>query len=313
MVTSSIRTAAVIGAGVMGHSIAQVFAQNGLNVTLVDLNEKRLSNALVLIKSNLETLADFGKISRSDIPSIVERIKPVTDLVSACKEVDFALEAITETVEAKKKIFSLLETHCPPHAILASNSSSLNVFDFVEMTDPGRLIVAHWFAPAHIIPLVEIVPGPNTREATLEATVRFMRAMGKLPLVFRGLNGPSLVNRFQDLMTMPMWEALEKGWATPAEIDLALKSVMAIRLPVVGAVQRLDFTGLDLVVDISRGYGITNRIAEEMVNRGDLGAKSGKGFYDYGGRGEAEILKARDIRYLKMLEFLENNDLFKPV
>jgi 3-hydroxybutyryl-CoA dehydrogenase len=308
-----ISQAVVVGAGVMGHSIAQVFAQNNIPVALVDLDQKSLDNSMVLVKSNLETLAEFGKISSGDIPSITKLISPTTDMASACREADFITEAITETVDAKKKIFPLLEKHCPAHAILASNSSSLNVFDFVEINDPGRLIVTHWFAPPHIIPLVEVVPGPRTLEKTTEATVALMRGMGKLPVVFKGLNGPSLVNRFQDLMTMPMWEALEKGWSTPEEIDLAVKAVLAIRLPIVGMAQRLDFNGIDLVVDISRGFGFNNRIAEDMVSKGRLGTKSGRGFYDYGDRSEAEILKERDLKFLKMLECLEKLDAFKPI
>jgi len=310
---SDIKKAAVVGAGVMGHSIAQVFTQNGVETCLVDLDQKRLDHAMELIKSNLETLAEFGKVAVGEIPAIIKRIHPTPDLAAGCEDADFAIEAITETVEAKKKIFSLLEKFCPPQAILASNSSSINIFDFVEIQDPGRLIVTHWFAPPHIIPLVEVVPGPKTSPETIEATAIFLRKMGKLALVFKGLNGPSLVNRFQDLMTFPMWEALEKGWATPAEIDLAVKAVMAIRLPIVGVAQRLDFTGMDLVLDITNIYGGTNPVAEELVNQGRLGVASGKGFYDYGGRTEAQILKDRDIKYLKMLECLEKIEAFKPI
>lgn len=313
MAITSVNKAVVVGAGVMGHSIAQVFAQNGVETRLVDLDQKRLDHAMELVKSNLETLAEFGTVPSGDIHAIIKRIHPTLDLAAGCKGVDLAVEAISEVVDAKKIIFSLLEKACPEQAILASNSSSLNIFDFVEINDAERLIGTHWFAPPHIIPLVEVVPGPKTSQETTETTGNFLRKIGKLPLVFKGLNGPSLVNRFQDLMTLPMWEALEKGWATPAEIDLAVKSVLAIRLPITGIVQRLDFTGLDLVLDIGKGFGVTNRIAEEMVKEGHLGAKSGKGFYDYSGRTEAETLKARDIKYLKMLECLEKMDAFKPI
>ena len=313
MLSINIKKTVVVGAGVMGHSIAQVFAQNGVETFLVDLDQNRLDHAMELVKSNLETLAEFGKVPPGEIPAILKRIHPTADLSAGCKSVDFAVEAISETVDAKKKIFSLLEKYCPQQAILASNSSSINIFDFIEIKDPGRLIVTHWFAPPHIIPLVEVVPGPKTSQETTEATANFHRRMGKLPLVFKGLNGPSLVNRFQDLMTLPMWEAIEKGWATPAEIDLAVKAVLAIRLPIVGVVQRLDFTGMNLVLDITKSYGGTNPVAEELVKQGRLGVSSGKGFYDYGGRSEAEVLKDRDIKYLKLLKCLEEFDAFKPV
>lgn len=313
MPIDDVRKAVVVGAGIMGHSISQVLAQNGVETIMVDLDQERLDRATSLIKSNLETLAEFGKVSAAEIPVILKRIKATPNLAAGCEGVDLAIEAISEVMDAKKNIFVLLDKNCPPQAILASNSSSLNIFDFVEIKDPGRLIVAHWFAPPHIIPLVEVVPGSETSPNTVETTVNFLRKMGKLPLVFKGLNGPSLVNRFQDLMTIPMWEAIEKGWATPAEIDLAFKAALAIRLPITGLVQRLDFTGLDLVMDITRGYGLANPAVEAMVKDGRLGAKSGKGFYDYGGRTEAEILKARDIKYLKMLDCLEKIEAFKPI
>lgn len=313
MPSSNIKKASVIGAGVMGHSIAQVFAQKGVETRLIDLDQKMLDHAIKLIKSNLETLAEFGKVSKSDIPGIIKNIHPTTDLASGCKDTDFAVEAINETIEAKKKIFALMEKHCPPKAILASNSSSLYIYDFIEIQDPGRLIVTHWFAPAHIIPLVEIVPGPKTSQEATNATAGFHKDMGKMPLVFKGLNGPSLVNKFQDIMTLPLWETVEKGWATPAEIDIAVKAVMAIRLPVVGVAQRLDFTGLDTVLDITRGFGFNNPTVEGIVKEGNLGVKSGKGIYDYGGRSEEQILRDRDIKYLKMLKCLEELDAFKPV
>jgi len=313
MAITSIKKATAIGAGVMGHSIAQVFAQKGVETYLVDVDQKRLDHAIELVKSNLETLAEFGKVKTKEIPAIIKRIHPTPDLASGCKDTDFAVEAINETVEAKKKIFSLMEKYCPPQAILASNSSSLYIFDFIEIQDPGRLIVTHWFAPAHIIPLVEIVPGPKTSQETINTTARFHQDMGKMALVFKGLNGPSLVNKFQDIMTLPLWDTVEKGWATPAEIDMAVKAVMAIRLPIVGVAQRLDFTGLDTVLDITKGFGLSNPAVEGIVKQGNLGVKSGKGIYDYGGRSEEQILRDRDIKYLKLLDFLEKIDAFKPV
>jgi 3-hydroxybutyryl-CoA dehydrogenase len=311
--TENINKATVVGAGTMGHSIAQVFAQNGVEASLVDVDQGTLDHAMELVKVNLETLSEFGKVQASQIPAILKRIHVTPDLAAGCKNTDLAVEAVSEVADTKKKIFSLLEKYCPPNAILASNSSSLNIFDFVEIEDPARLVVTHWFAPPHIIPLVEIVPGPGTSQQTVDIMVGFHKRMGKLPIVFKGLNGPSLVNRFQDMMSYPMWEALEKGWASPADIDLAFKAALAVRLPITGIVQRLDFTGLDLVMDISRKYGMSNPVAENLVKQGRMGAKTGKGFFDYGGRTEAEILKERDIKYLKMLECLDKLDAFKPI
>ena len=298
----------------MGHSIAHVIAQGGVETSLIDIDRQRLDHSIVMIKSNLETLAEFGKVDIKEIPAIIKRIHPTIDLESGCSDVDFAIEAINETPEAKIKIFSLMEKHCPPRAVLASNTSSLYIYAFIVIKDPGRLIVAHWFAPPHIIPLVEVVPGPKTSQSTTDTTANFLHKIGKLPMVFKCTDGPpTLVNRFLNMMSFPVWDAVNNGWATPAEIDLAVKSVLAIRLPIVGVAQTMDFTGLDTVLAITKAYGGNNPAVEEMVQQGKLGAKSGKGIYDYGGRTEEQILKDRDIKYLKMLKCLEEIDAFKPV
>ncbi len=122
-----------------------------------------------------------------------------------------------------------------------------------------------------------------------------------------------IVNRIQNQISLAVLEILEKGWATPKEIDLAVKSSLGIRLPIVGVVQTYDFTGLDLVLDIMKSYGVTHPIFEEKVKKGHLGAKTSKGFYDYGGRSEEEILQKRDRLYLKMLDYLEKINAFEPI
>jgi 3-hydroxybutyryl-CoA dehydrogenase len=314
MQPTEIKKAAVIGAGVMGHSIAQVMAQGGIETNLIDIDQPKLDQAKVLIKSNLETLSEFGKVPSKEIPVILNRIHPMQDVAAGCSGVDFALEAVNETAEAKIKIFALMEKHCPPNAILASNTSSLYIYPFVKLNNPGRLIVAHWFAPPHIIPLVEIVPGPETSQDTIENSVNLMRKIGKMPMVFNCQDAPpSVINRFLNMISLTLWDTVNRKYATPEEIDLAVKSVFAIRLPIVGVAQMLDFTGLDTTLAITRTYGADNPAIAELVDQGRLGAKSGKGIYDYGGRTEQQILKDRDIKYLKLLDFLEKIDAFKPV
>ena len=122
-----------------------------------------------------------------------------------------------------------------------------------------------------------------------------------------------IVNRIQLKIAQAVWEMLENGWATPEEIDLAVKMTLGIRLPIVGVVQTVDFTGLDVVFDIMKAQGPVNRLLEEKVGQGHLGAKTSRGFFDYGGRSETEILKKRDALYLKMLDHLEATKAFDPV
>ena len=309
----NVKRVAVIGAGVMGHSIAQVFAQAGILVHLVDLKNDLLAHALKLVKSNLQTLADCGRVSPQKIPAILDRIRPTTDLAAAAGEVDFVLEAVAEIPEVKKKVFAQLEAACPENVVLASNTSGLEIFKIIEVKNPSRLVVAHWFAPPHIIPLVEVVPGPATAPDVLQFAAGLMERIGKKPLVMKQFVQRFIVNRVQNAIVRTALEMITNGWATPEQIDLAVKTSLGIRLPIVGVVQSLDFTGLNLIHDMTKGTGTENPLIEEKVRQGHLGASTSKGIYDYGGRSEEEILRKRDLLYLKVLDFLENLEAFKPV
>ncbi len=308
-----LRTVLVVGAGVMGHSIAQVFAQAHIDVNLVDLDEGKLTHAMTLIQANLDQFADYGRVPVKEIPEIMACIHPSTDLAAAAKDAGFCVEAVSEVPEVKQRVFSQLDEFCKPNTILASNTSTLNIFQIARVKRPERLIVAHWFAPPHIIPLVEVAPGPNTKPEIVIFTAALMQRLGKKPLVLKRFVPSLLVNRIQNAIARAVWEMLEKGWATPEQIDLAVKASLGIRLPIVGVVQSLDFTGLDLAADIMRVYGAVSPVVAEKIEQGHLGAKTSKGMYDYGGRSEEEILAARDRKYLKMLELLERIQAFDPI
>ncbi len=310
---NDVKRAVVVGAGVMGHSIAHVFAQVGIEVNLVDLDETVLEHAMDLIKTDLETLAEFKKISGEDIPGILARIHPSTDLAGGADGVDFAIETVLEIPDVKRKVFSQLDQFCPGDTVIASNTSSLDIFNIAQITRPERLVVAHWFAPPHIIPLVEVVPGPKTSQDVVELTANLMKRLGKKTVIMKEFVPAFIVNRIQHSISRAVWEMLEKGWATPEEIDLAIKLSLGIRLPIVGVVQTTDFTGLDLIYDIMKGEGSISPLVEEKVKQGHLGVKTSKGVYDYGSRSEVEILKKRDRRYLKLLDHLERMEAFEPV
>ncbi len=308
-----VKSAVVVGAGVMGHSIAQVLAQAGIEVGLVDLTKEALERAINLIKSNLDILAEFNRLPNDEIPAILERIHPSTDLVSAAQGVDFALEVVVEVADVKKKVFSQLDEICSEDIVLASNTSGLDIFSIAEVKNPERLVISHWFAPPHIIPLVEVVPGPKTSPDVVAFTAGLMKRLGKKPVVMKEFVRSFIVNRIQNQISLAVLEMLEKGWATPQEIDMAVKNSLGIRLPIVGVVQTYDFTGLDLVLDIMKSYGVSHPLFEEKVKQGHLGAKTSKGLYDYGGRSEEEILKKRDRLYLRMLDYLEHISAFESV
>jgi 3-hydroxybutyryl-CoA dehydrogenase len=313
MDANDVRKALVVGSGLMGHSIGQVFASADIDVTLMDVDEKVLHHAMSLIESSLKTLADFGKISKSKIPSILSRIHPSTDLARMAGDVDFVIEAVPEVPDIKKKVFSQLDELCAAETIIASNTSGLDIFSIADVKRPERLVITHFFAPAHIIPLVEVVPGPKTSPEVVSCTVKLMERVGKSPIKLNEFVPSFIVNRIQNAIGSAVIEMLEKAWASPEDIDRAVKYSLGIRLPILGVVQTIDFNGLDLVCSILRRIGTDSTFIEKKVEQGHLGVKTLKGIYDYGGRNEAEILKKRDGLFIKLLDHLKKMNAFEPV
>ena len=309
----SIKNILVAGAGVMGNGIAQIFATAGYNVSMVARRTTSLERAMTLIKTGLETFAEYGRISEGDIPSILSRITTTSDMESAASKADYVIEAIPEVPDAKKALFATLDEACPPDTVIASNTSGLDLFSLAETKRPDKLIIAHFFSPAHIIPLVEVVPGQETSKETIALTSELMKKVGHSPVVLKQFIQAFIVNRIQNAIGPVVIEMLENGWAEPEDIDLAAKLVLGVRLPIVGVAQTADFNGLDLILDIFKRIGKPSAFFEEKVNQGHLGVKTSKGIFDYGGRSEAEILKKRDILFLKMLDHLKEIKAFEPV
>ena len=308
-----IKKVLVVGAGTMGHSIAQVYATADIEVNLIDINEVSLNRAMNLIKSNLNTLAEFERVKKNEISNILNRINPSTNLKDAAQGVDLVVEAVSEVPDLKEKVFSQLDEFCSENTILASNTSSLDIFKIVKVKRPERLVIQHWFAPPHIIPLVEIVPGRKTSKEIVELSVKLIERIGKKPIVLKKFIDSFIVNKIQGAISGVVFELLLKRITTHEDIDTAIKYSLGIRTPIVGVVQTLDFTGLDLFNDILKSRGIELSLIKDKVEQGHFGAKTGKGFYDYGGRSEHEILKKRDRLYLQMLEHLEKLNAFEPL
>jgi len=304
----------IVGAGTMGHSLAQVFAQGGHQVFLNDISQDILIRAKRLIESNLKTLADVGLFDLQDHSIVVEeRIDYTTDLAAAVASSGLVIEAIVEDPDAKKALFSRLDRLSPPEAILASNTSYLNIYEFVETKRPGKVIITHWFAPPHIVPLVEIVPGPLTSPETVTAVKKMIDDLGKQTIVLKKFLPGFIANRLQAALSLEVYHLLDNGYATPEDIDRATKASFGLRIPILGLVKRADFAGLDMTQHALRNKsyippavkGRSDAI-DSMVSKGRLGVKTGKGFYDYGNLPIEEILRERDLKLLKLKEFLHD-------
>ena len=313
MNANAVKKVLVVGSGVMGSSIALVFATANIGVILIDVDKKILSRAMGLIESSLKTLVDFGKISNDKTPSILSHIKPSTDLTQMIGDADFIIEAVPEVPNIKKDVFSQLDRLCSEDTIIASNTSGLDIFNIVNMKRPKRLVIAHFFAPAHIIPLVEIVPGHTTSSETVSFTATLMERVGKNPIVMKKFGPGFIVNRIQKAIGEACFEMIEQGLAGPEEIDRSIKLSLGVRLPIVGVVQSMDFNGLDTLLNTMRNDRKIYSFIEEKVKKGHLGVKTSKGIYDYQERSETEVLRKRDELYLKMLEYLNKIHAFEPV
>lgn len=310
---NDIKNILIVGAGTMGHSIAQVYAQGGYDVSLVDLNQEILNNAIDKIKSNLNTLVELERFNSEDVPKVIDRITISTDLKNVAKKVDLVVEAVSEVPEVKEKLFAQLSEITSEDTILTSNTSTLEIFKIAKVKRPERFAIQHWFAPPHIIPLVEIVPGRKTSEEVIDILKKLMERLGKKPIVLNKFTESFIVNKIQNAISGVVFQLMLMKIASTEDIDKAIKYSLGIRLPIVGVAQTLDFTGLDLVYDIAKAKGIDLGNIREKLEQGHLGAKSGAGLYDYGGRSEAEILRKRDEKYLQMLDFLEKINAFEPI
>jgi 3-hydroxybutyryl-CoA dehydrogenase len=308
-----IKKVAVFGAGTMGPGVAQMFATAGYAVSLYSRKAETLEKALSMVKANFATLIAHGTTTQAEADAAAARITPTQSVAEAGRGADFVLETIAENKDAKRELYAELAAICPEQTIYASNTSSLNVFELMPAAIQSRSVCAHFFTPAHIIPLVEVVPGPETAPETMTLTVDLMKKCGKTPVVMKKFGPGFIVNRIQRAIGETAMDMVQEGLVEPEEIDAAIKASLGVRLPIVGVMQTFDFQGLDMLLAYQKNVGKVYSFVEERVERGACGAKSGKGIYDYQGRSEVEILKKRDELYLKMLDYLTEIGAFEPV
>ena len=307
-----VKKIAVIGAGTMGHGIAQAFAQAGYPVSLMSRTQKTLDRARSLIEASVNTLIQEGMLAPGSGPTILGRITPTTSIEEAAQDADIAFETMAEDKEAKKAVFSQLDKYCPPRALLASNTTYITIFDLVETSRPDKVLIAHWYTPPQIIPLVDVVKGPKTDMRNVEFMAELLKEIGKKPAVFKKYVPGYVVTRLQIATLREILYLLDNDFLSPEELDEAAKWGLALRMMIIGVVQRIDFGGLDLTVrnlekslfpPIPPDYKPTKIF--ELVKQGHFGVKTGKGFYDYKGRSEAEVCQERDTKLIRMLKALQ--------
>jgi len=309
---AQVKKVGIIGAGTMGHGIAQAYAQEGYPVTITDISKSSLAGVKDRIKSNLETLAREGLISKTEIARILGRITVVDRLESAVEDVQFVTEAIFEDLPAKTKVFHDMEKSCSPECLLASNTSSFPMTQIASrMERPERAIVTHWVNPPYLVPLVEVVPGEKTSEETYKTAYEILLKIKKVPVKVQKEIIGFLINRIQTAMNREVYHLVEIGAASAEDVDRAVVASLGFRLAFLGPLMVRDLGGLDvtakvdetLLGEISSSTQVSQMLKDKVV-RGELGAKTGKGFFSYSPESLARIIKERDRRFIHLLKEL---------
>jgi 3-hydroxybutyryl-CoA dehydrogenase len=284
-----IQRVTVVGAGLMGHGIAQDFATHGYQVQLYARSQARLNEALANIESGLAMQRRLGQLSGEDVAATLPRIRPSTDLTQVCAEADFVVEAVFEDLALKQQIFQTLDRECPPRTILASTTSTLLPSMLASVTGRAdRVLVTHYFNPPALVPLVEVVRGPATSDPTVQAVCSLLADVGKRPaLVEKELLG-FIANRLQAALLREAFALVERGVASPADIDAVIKYSFGARLSTAGLFEMRDLSGLEALVSVCDilfrdldDAKATQPFLREKVGRGEVGVKAGQGFYSW--------------------------------
>jgi len=283
----AVKRVAVIGAGVMGHGIAQVFAMAGYEVNLLDIKDEFLKNAIEKIRWSLGKFAEKRRIRPEDVDKILARIKTTTSYEVAAKDIDLAIECVPENLDLKKKVFAQLDQLAPPHAILTSNTSTLSITEMANATKrPDKVAGLHFFNPPQMMLLVEVIKGEKTSDETVNVLMSVSKKIGKTPILVKKDVRGFVVNRVLGIVFLEAFWALYRGEATKEAIDASAKYDGGFPM---GWFELADFVGLDIVAETGKvmyeAYGDRFKpcpeVIESLVRAGKLGQKTGAGFYDW--------------------------------
>jgi 3-hydroxybutyryl-CoA dehydrogenase len=304
---------AVVGAGLMGHALALVYALGGHRVRLTDSNPATLARAPGLMATALATLREADEVDAAWTPQrLAQAVRSCATLKETVDGAALVVEAIVEETEAKRRLYAELAGLMHATAILASNTSHLDIFPLVPNVLQPRSLIAHWYTPPYLVDLVDVVGGPRTDPVAVETVRALVAAMGKKPVVFKTFVPGYVANRIQAAISQEVYRLLDEGVVTPREIDDSVIHGLALRIPILGHLAKADFTGLPLIQ-----RSMANRTDEpppaprgrsETLDRlladGRTGVMSGRGFFDWGGRSPEDLLRERDRRLIALKQAL---------
>lgn len=311
MKIEDIKNVVIAGAGVMGSSMAQNFAQYGYKVSLYDLKDEFLERSKNLIEINQKTSVEKGILTQSESAELLNNIK-FTCEKDCFKEADLVVEAIIENIDIKHSFWKEVSEAAPKQAILTTNTSGLSITKIAEAVElPERFCGMHWINPPHIIPLIEVINGDKTAPETSKLVYDISNHIGKKPIMINKDAAGFVLNRFQFAILREAMHIIEQGIASKEDIDNVFKYGLGIRYACLGPLEIADLGGLDtfynissyLFKDLSDTKDVSS-ILSELAKNGEYGVKSGKGFYDYSNGRDKEVIKKRDEDFYKISECL---------
>lgn len=306
-----LKKVAIAGAGIMGSSIAQIFARNDIQVTLYDIEDEFLERSKNLIDLNQKAWVEAGELTEEESAGLQSLIGHTLD-IAEFKDADLVIEAIVEQLDAKHALWSKISEFVSEEAILTSNTSGLSISRIAEAVKiPERFCGMHWINPPHIIPLVEVICGEKTTKETADAVFQIAESLGKKPIMVKKDAPGFALNRIQFAVLREAMHIVESGIADMEDVDKVLKYGLGMRYACLGPFEVADLGGLDTFYRIS-SYLFEDLCAatevpammKNLVEQGACGVKSGKGFYDYSnGRGD-EVISKRDADFIKIAHCL---------
>jgi 3-hydroxybutyryl-CoA dehydrogenase len=310
MEVEKIKNICNLGTGTMGFATAIMFAVAGYNVRMYGRTVESIARGMTGVKAAVETYRENNLVQDSAIPEILGRIQGVTTLEEAAAGADFVIESIAEDLKVKQEVFAKMDKLCSPQTIFATNTSGLSptaIAEAIERKD--KFVVAHFWNPPHLMPLVEVVPAKHTSQETVDITWQLMEKIGKKPVALKREALGFIGNRLQLALLREALYIVESGIATQEAVDTTVKYSLGRRLSVTGPLESADLGGLDifynisnyLMADLCNDIGVSS-LLKDAVNNNKLGAKTGRGLYDWTPETLLAITKIREDVLIKWLQ-----------
>ncbi|MCD8144129.1 MAG: 3-hydroxyacyl-CoA dehydrogenase family protein [Oscillospiraceae bacterium] len=311
---------AVLGAGTMGPGIAQIYAMGGYEVTMWTRREETREKAKTALRTSIATFVKEGLIAAEDEEAVYNRVSFAATVEETVAGADIIQETIVENKDAKAALYQQLAEVVSPDAIIASNTSALNIFEIAPESLQPQLCIAHWYSPPQLIPLVEVVKSEQAPQESADLLIELLNACGKTAVYMKKFIRGYIANRLQQCLNREIFFLLDNGYCDAESIDLAAKASFIPRACVLGLCKRMDFGGLDMTANNYRNRSYTMpehgdempATLEEHIEKGELGIKTGHGFYDYSGQ-DIEALKAKRDEELFELFRLERKFMAEGV